>query len=141
VPRPRRGDRRRSTSGRRGRRRGGRPRRGPVALPVRHAGPAGRGRRGARRAVRRRGGGDGRAGGAPMKLSVFTASTPEWTPAEAAAALAAQGWDGVEWRVTDQEDATEPGVWMGNRATSPLTGLAEHLPAIREVARSAGLEF
>ncbi|OLE26042.1 MAG: xylose isomerase [Catenulispora sp. 13_1_20CM_3_70_7] len=76
-----------------------------------------------------------------MKFSVFTASTPEWTPAEAAAALAAQGWDGVEWRVTDQEDAPEPGFWTGNRATWPLTGLAEHLPAIAEVTHSAGLEF
>lgn len=76
-----------------------------------------------------------------MRFSVFTASTPEWTPAEAAAVLAEQGWDGIEWRVTDQDDASEPGFWAGNRATWPLTGLEEHLPAIATITRSSGLEF
>ena len=76
-----------------------------------------------------------------MKFSVFTASTPDWTPAEAAAELAAQGWDGIEWRVTDQEPADPPGFWAGNRATWPLTGLEAHLDEIAAVTRQAGLEF
>ncbi|MDG4825501.1 TIM barrel protein [Asanoa sp. WMMD1127] len=76
-----------------------------------------------------------------MRFSVFTASTPEWTPAEAARELAAQGWDGVEWRVTDQADAAAPGFWAGNRATWPLTGLESKLPEIAEVTRGAGLDF
>ena len=54
---------------------------GPLRLG--HARPAGRGRRRARRrrttTCRRR------PGSERMKFSVFTASTPEWTPAEAAA--------------------------------------------------------
>ncbi len=76
-----------------------------------------------------------------MRFSVFTASTPEWTPAEAVAILAAQGWDGIEWRVTDQQDAAEPGFWAGNRATWPLTGLESHLDDIRATTRQAGLEI
>jgi sugar phosphate isomerase/epimerase len=76
-----------------------------------------------------------------VKFSVFTASTPDWTPAEAAHHLAAQGWDGIEWRITDQEQATAPGFWTGNRATWPLTGLEDNLPAIAAVTRDAGLEF
>jgi sugar phosphate isomerase/epimerase len=76
-----------------------------------------------------------------VKLSIFTASTPDWTPAEAAQILAAQGWDGIEWRVTDQEDAPEPGFWAGNRCTWPMTGLEDRLPEIAEVTRAAGLEF
>jgi sugar phosphate isomerase/epimerase len=76
-----------------------------------------------------------------VKFSVFTASTPDWTPAEAATHLAEQGWDGIEWRITDQEESPEPGFWTGNRATWPLTGLEDHLPAIAEVTRAAGLEF
>ena len=76
-----------------------------------------------------------------MKFSVFTASTPDWTPAEAATHLAEQGWDGIEWRITDQEESPEPGFWRGNRATWPLTGLEDHLPAIAEVTRTARLEF
>jgi sugar phosphate isomerase/epimerase len=76
-----------------------------------------------------------------MKFAVFTASTPEWTPAEAAKTLAAQGWDGIEWRITDQQDAPEPGFWAGNRATWPLTGLEQHLDEIARVTHEAGLEF
>jgi sugar phosphate isomerase/epimerase len=76
-----------------------------------------------------------------MKFSVFTASTPDWTPAEAVRNLAEQGWDGVEWRITDQAPADPPGFWAGNRATWPLTGLEESLPMIERVTREAGLEF
>jgi sugar phosphate isomerase/epimerase len=76
-----------------------------------------------------------------MKFSVFTASTPDWTPAETARHLAEQGWDGVEWRVTDQAPADPPGFWAGNRATWPLTGLEESLPMIERVTKDAGLEF
>ncbi|GIF75026.1 sugar phosphate isomerase/epimerase family protein [Asanoa siamensis] len=76
-----------------------------------------------------------------MRFSVFTASTPQWTPAEAARELAAQGWDGVEWRVTDQADAAEPGFWAGNRATWPLNGLEESLPEIDRITRAAGLDY
>ena len=76
-----------------------------------------------------------------MKFSVFTASTPEWTPSEAASILAGQGWDGIEWRVTDQDAAAEPGFWAGNLATWPLTGLEASLPSIASITRDAGLAF
>ncbi|GAA4185107.1 hypothetical protein GCM10022288_06690 [Gryllotalpicola kribbensis] len=76
-----------------------------------------------------------------MRFSVFTASTPEWTPEEAAPAIAAQGWDGIEWRITDQDEADEPGYWAGNRATWPLTGLEEAVPEILRITREAGLDF
>lgn len=76
-----------------------------------------------------------------MKFSVFTASTPDWQPAEAATVLAAQGWDGIEWRITDQDYAPEPGFWAGNRATWPLTGLEDSVPEIARVTSEAGLEF
>lgn len=76
-----------------------------------------------------------------MKFSVFTASTPDWEPAEAAGVLAAQGWDGIEWRITDQDAADTPGFWAGNRATWPLTGLEQRLDDIARLTRAAGLEF
>jgi sugar phosphate isomerase/epimerase len=76
-----------------------------------------------------------------MKFSVFTASTPEWSPEEAAATLAAQGWDGIEWRVTDQATAAEPGFWAGNKATWPLAGLEDSLPDIARITQAAGLEY
>ena len=76
-----------------------------------------------------------------MRFSVFTASTPQWSPQEAAQELAKQGWDGIEWRVTDQEEAPVPGFWTGNRATWPLTGLEDSLPEIARITRDAGLDF
>jgi sugar phosphate isomerase/epimerase len=76
-----------------------------------------------------------------VKFSVFTASTPEWTPGEVVTNLAAQGWDGVEWRVTDQQQSAEPGFWAGNRATIPLTGLEEMIPTVTRITSAAGLEM
>lgn len=76
-----------------------------------------------------------------MRFSVFTASTPEWTPEQAADTLAAQGWDGIEWRITDQADAENPGFWAGNRSTWPMTGLEERLDDIARITAAAGLEF
>lgn len=76
-----------------------------------------------------------------MRFSVFTASTPEWTPAEAVRILAAQGWDGVEWRVTDQQETATPGFWAGNRATWPLTGLEDRLDELARLTRESGLEY
>ncbi|QEO15433.1 sugar phosphate isomerase/epimerase [Agromyces intestinalis] len=76
-----------------------------------------------------------------MRFSVFTASTPDWTPEEAVRILADQGWDGVEWRVTDQEPADPPGFWAGNRATVPMTGLEASVPVIAQLTRAAGLDF
>jgi sugar phosphate isomerase/epimerase len=76
-----------------------------------------------------------------VRFSVFTASTPDWTPQEAADTLAAQGWDGVEWRIIDQDPADPPGFWAGNLATWPLTGLEESLADIDRVTRGAGLDY
>jgi sugar phosphate isomerase/epimerase len=76
-----------------------------------------------------------------MKFSVFTASTPEWSPEEAAKILAAQGWDGIEWRITDQKDADRPGFWAGNRANWLFANLESDLPEIARITAEAGLGF
>jgi sugar phosphate isomerase/epimerase len=76
-----------------------------------------------------------------MRFSVFTAATPDWTPEEAVARLAEQGWDGVEWRVVDQQDAAEPGFWAGNRCTWPLSSFPHDVPRIRKLTEDAGLSM
>lgn len=76
-----------------------------------------------------------------MKFSVFTAATPDWEPAEAARRIAAIGYDGIEWRITDQDEADPPGFWAGNRATWPLIGLEGSISEIARITRDAGLEF
>src|SRR6185312_3398869 len=103
-------------------------------LPLGHDRIAGAARRRDRRRLRRHRSQDGTG----MRFSVFTASTPEWTPDEAARRLTEQGWDGVEWRITDQKDAPEPGFWAGNRSTWPFTGLEERLDEIAGLTRDAG---
>lgn len=75
-----------------------------------------------------------------MKFALFSGSTPEWTPLELAGRLKAQGWDGVEWRVVDQKPSAEPGFWAGNRATFPLTGLADLAADVAAATQGAGLE-
>jgi sugar phosphate isomerase/epimerase len=77
-----------------------------------------------------------------LKFAVFTVSTPEYTPDEVVGVLAEQGYDGVEWRVVDQEPGRDerPGFWHGNRCTLPLRTFVEDAPRIRALTERAGLE-
>ena len=82
-----------------------------------------------------------------MKFSVFTASTPDWTPSEAAETLAAQGWDGIEWRIVDDRPAdgaevpAERSFWAGNNSTWQFTGIRDQVGEIARITDDAGLEF
>ena len=51
--------------------------------------------------------------------------------------VAEQGWDGIEWRVTDQLPAETPGFWAGNKTTWPLTGLESHVGEIARITRAS----
>lgn len=77
-----------------------------------------------------------------MKLAVFTVSLPEWTPEQAVQRLAAQGWDGIEFRVVDAPPAgpdQAPGFWSGNRCTVGLSEFAERAPQLARMVAGAGL--
>lgn len=75
-----------------------------------------------------------------MKFAVFTVSLPEWTPRQAARVLAAQGWDGIEWRVVDQDDSVSGnGFWEGNRCTWPASTFSTDVREIKELTADAGL--
>jgi len=76
-----------------------------------------------------------------MRFAVFTVCMPELTPEEAVAALRDLGYEGVEWRVTDQAPSVDgqPGFWAGNRCTWPLAGLLADAPRIRALSDGAGL--
>jgi sugar phosphate isomerase/epimerase len=76
-----------------------------------------------------------------VRFSLFTGSCPEWTPEEVAAHAAAQGWDGLEWRIADQAESDTPGFWAGNRATFRLTGLEENAELLADIPRRAGLSL
>ncbi len=76
-----------------------------------------------------------------MRFAAFTASLPDWTPEEAVAELADAGYDGVEWRVTDQQPSADgtPGFWAGNRCTWPFATLTDDVSRIAAITSSAGL--
>jgi sugar phosphate isomerase/epimerase len=85
-----------------------------------------------------------------MRYAIFTASTPEWTPEEAVIQFASAGYDGVEWRVTDDPVMSGSGrtlaghgsnvsFWQGNRCTLPLQSLIVDAPRIRAMTEAAGL--
>ncbi len=75
-----------------------------------------------------------------MQFAVFTVSLPEYTPEEGLGLLRECGYDGVEWRVTDQQPGTgAPGFWVGNRCTWPLASFVEAAPRIRALTEQYGL--
>lgn len=74
-----------------------------------------------------------------MRYAVFSVSLPEYTPEQAVQELRDAGYDGVEWRVVDQQPATQPGFWVGNRCTWPLSSFPEDAPRIRKLTQDAGL--
>lgn len=77
-----------------------------------------------------------------MKFAVFTVSTPAMTPEEVAPKLKEYGYDGVEWRVIDEESNPRGmGFWHGNKATIPFTGFVKNAPRIRKLSDDNGLEI
>lgn len=76
-----------------------------------------------------------------MNIAVFTVSLPEYTPQEAVSKLTEHGYDGVEWRVIDQQPSADgqPGFWAGNRCTLPLSSFVDDAPRIKSLTTVAGL--
>lgn len=76
-----------------------------------------------------------------MRIAYFTVGMPEYTPEEAVKLLREAGYDGVEWRVTDQSESAngQPGFWAGNRCTWPLSSFVADASRIRALTEEAGL--
>lgn len=76
------------------------------------------------------------------KIAVFTVMLPDLTPEAAVQALAANGYDGVEWRVTtvpEDRRQEKPSFWGNNRCTFAPT-LEEARRAL-SITQAAGLEI
>jgi sugar phosphate isomerase/epimerase len=76
-----------------------------------------------------------------MKYSVFTVCMPEYRLEKVPGLLAKWGYDGVEWRVVDQEDAPKPGFWRGNKATVPESKALAMAAEVTRMTKAAGLEM
>lgn len=76
-----------------------------------------------------------------MKYAVFTVSTPDYTPEEAARKIKDAGYDGIEWRVQDDDpNVAVRTFWQGNKATLPLTGFERDATKWKALSDDAGLE-
>jgi len=77
-----------------------------------------------------------------MRYAIFTVSLPDYAPEEAVKEIKAAGYDGVEWRVTDQKPSPDgkPSFWAGNLCTWPLASFPADAPRIRRMTETAGLE-
>lgn len=83
-----------------------------------------------------------------MKLSVFTVSTPEYTPEETVKLLKAKGYDGVEWRIADlppkekpKHYAYENRYWTYNRSTLSPEQIDREAEAIKHTCDHYDLEI
>lgn len=77
-----------------------------------------------------------------MKFAVFTVSTPEYTPEEVVAKVKGFGYDGIEWRVTDEEpNPRGTGFWAGNKSTLPFSTIEQRAPEYKKLTEDAGLEM
>jgi sugar phosphate isomerase/epimerase len=66
---------------------------------------------------------------------------PDYSVAEAVETLIKWGYDGVEWRVTNQAPHEgKPGYWSGNRCTISLDELTSVAAEVGKRCREAGLE-
>ncbi|MDQ3654148.1 MAG: sugar phosphate isomerase/epimerase [Chloroflexota bacterium] len=77
-----------------------------------------------------------------MKFAVFSVSIPDYTPEVAVTKLKEIGYDGIEWRVIDQDpDAKVKSFWSQNKATLPFSTFEQDAPAWRKLTEEAGLEM
>lgn len=77
-----------------------------------------------------------------MKFAVFSVSVPEYSPEVAVTRLKEIGYDGIEWRVIDQDPEFKGmGFWAGNKATLPFSTFEQDAPAWRKLTEGAGLEM
>lgn len=77
-----------------------------------------------------------------MKFAVFSVSIPEYTPGEAVMKLKELRYDGIEWRVFDQDpEAKGPLFWARNKATLPFSSFEQDAAKWRRLTEDAGLEI
>ena len=75
-----------------------------------------------------------------MKLGVFTVCMPDYEPLAALDVLGKMGYDGVEWRVTqDTGDRNNPSFWSGNRTSMTAAEVIERAPELKARAQAAGV--
>ncbi len=78
-----------------------------------------------------------------MKHSLFSVMVPEWNPDAVLREVAACGYEGIEWRVTDTDPRLKDAplsYWGRNLCTLELGTLLETAEQVRDMTERAGLE-
>ncbi len=78
----------------------------------------------------------------PLKHSVFTVMTPEYSLLEAVRLIAELGYDGVEWRVhhVPAKQGSKPDFWSANKATVNIDTIDREAREIKKMTDDHGLE-
>ncbi len=77
-----------------------------------------------------------------MKLGVFTVSMPDYSPEGCLNKLHELGYDGVEWRITeDNGDTSVPDFWSGNRTTMTAEQLINKAERLKKIAASLNISM
>ena len=77
-----------------------------------------------------------------MKLGVFTVSLPEYTPEECLEKIHEHGYEGVQWRIIeDNGDKSVPGYWSGNRNSMSLKELQKKTKQLNQLANSLNVSM
>jgi sugar phosphate isomerase/epimerase len=74
-----------------------------------------------------------------MKYAVFTVCMPEYPMVKVPGLLKEWGYDGVEWRITNQNDAPKPSFWSGNRTTIMESEALAKAPEVKRLCKEAGI--
>ncbi|MHC4874401.1 MAG: sugar phosphate isomerase/epimerase family protein [Planctomycetota bacterium] len=77
-----------------------------------------------------------------MKYGLFTVSVPAYEPIEAMKVAKEIGYDGMEWRVTeDTGDRENPTYWSGNRTSMTAKEVIEKADELKKAAAEIGMEM
>ena len=77
-----------------------------------------------------------------MKFGIFTVSMPDYEPCEALKKASELGYDGLEWRICDdQGDKTNPSFWGGNRTSMTPQTLLDNAEKLKAAATQYSVEM
>lgn len=77
-----------------------------------------------------------------MKIGIFTVCMPEYEPVRAMEVASALGFDGMEWRVTnDTGDRNKPSFWSGNRTSMTTDDILEKADELKAAAKDLNMEM
>ena len=77
-----------------------------------------------------------------MKIGIFTVCMPDFEPVEAMEVASRLGYDGMEWRVTDdQGDRAKPSFWSGNRTSMTPADVIAKADELKAAAARLNVEM